>query len=91
MGEQLSPTGTVMSPRSMPSRPRTLPAAVLLESTTLPQHWSEVGGVTGMAVGMATARVYTRVSLGMTQTLDHERHTRSTEVTRTESLENMFV
>jgi hypothetical protein len=37
-----------------------LPAAVLLESTTLPQHWSEVGGVTGMVVGMAAARVYNK-------------------------------
>jgi hypothetical protein len=42
----------------MPSKPRTLPATVLLESTTLPQHWSEVGGVTGMVVEMVTARVY---------------------------------
>lgn len=60
IGEQLSPTGTSMLPRSMPSAARTGAASVLLESTTLAQHWSEVGGVTGMVVGMAAARVYKR-------------------------------
>jgi hypothetical protein len=44
----------------MPSAARTGAASVLLESTTLAQHWSEVGGVTGMVVGMAAARVYKR-------------------------------
>ncbi|KAJ6546235.1 hypothetical protein DFH09DRAFT_1507739 [Mycena vulgaris] len=68
--------------------PRTLPAAVLLESTTLEQHWSEVGGVTGTVFGMAAARVY-----GNTHqygaSARQGRFTMSIEVTTTESLENM--
>jgi hypothetical protein len=90
IGEQLSPTGTVMSPRSIPSAARTLPASTLLESTTLSQHWSEVGGVTGIVVGMAAARVC-GVPMRDRRGTKEKQHTMSTEATTTESLENMFV
>jgi hypothetical protein len=47
MGEQLSPTGTSRSLRSISNRDATSEAVKLDESTTLLQHWSELGGVTG--------------------------------------------
>ena len=58
IGEQLKPTRTSRPVRSRPRRPATAEAAVLLDGTTLLQHWLEVGGVTGgVVVGMAAARV----------------------------------
>jgi hypothetical protein len=58
MGEQLNPMGTLRPVRSRPRRAARTEAALLLEETTLEQHWGEVGGVTvGVAFGMAAARV----------------------------------
>jgi hypothetical protein len=60
MGLQLNPTGTSRPVRSRPMRDAASEAALLLEGTTLEQHWGELGGVTGGGVvplGMAAARV----------------------------------
>jgi hypothetical protein len=60
IGEQLKPMGTSRPVRSRPRRAATAEAAVLVEETTLLQHWGEVGGVTGgggVPLGMAAARV----------------------------------
>jgi hypothetical protein len=61
MGEQLNPTRTLRPVRSRPRRPAMAEAAVLLEGTTLLQHWGESGVVTGgvlvRPMGVAAARV----------------------------------
>ena len=60
MGVQLNPTGTSRPLRSRPMRLATAEAALLVEGTTLSQHWGELGGVTGgggVPFGMAAARV----------------------------------
>jgi hypothetical protein len=54
MGEQLKPTGTLRPVRSMPRGAATRAAALLVEETTLEQHWGEVGGD---PFGKAAARV----------------------------------
>jgi hypothetical protein len=60
MAVQPNPTGTSRPVRSRPTRAAAVVAAVLLEETTLSQHWGEVGVVTGgvsLGAGMAAARV----------------------------------
>jgi hypothetical protein len=60
IGEQLRPTSTARPVRSRPRTAATAEAAVLLDGTTLSQHWLEVGVVTGgggVPFGMAAARV----------------------------------
>ena len=44
MGLQLNPMGTSRPVRSSPTRAATAEAALLLDGTTLLQHWLEVGG-----------------------------------------------
>jgi hypothetical protein len=98
MGEQLRPTSTRTPLRSRPRMAATKDAAPSWADVTLAQHWGEVGGVTGgggVPLGMAAARVYRRKQ-GLENWLNECRiggpgRTMSTEVTTTESLENIFV
>jgi hypothetical protein len=70
IGEQLKPMGTLSPVRSSPRRAATADAAVLVEETTLVQHWGELFGVVGGFVPVAAARA-TRAEVQMRESLEN--------------------